>query len=254
MHCTFVMKPPQILSIALHAALTTLLLIPITTSSLPIALIEPHMQVVLEPIRLKLPAIANADAVGPQFAPPISQGNPPKVAPRPLLPPQLRPELPSILMIEPTMDLAVQPNAALTKFAQIGLPWAPPGPPSLGNGKNGYLGDDSSGPKGFGPGPGGRGVVVSTKCAQSVSPVLVYKVEPEFTEEARRARVQGSVLIKAVISEAGMVRDPQVTRSLGLGLDERALEAVEKWRFKAGSKNCSPAAMSAYIEVSFHLL
>ena len=230
----------------------TLMLIPITTSPLPIALVEPHMQVVLEPIRLKLPAIADAGGGGPQFALPISQGNPPKVAPRPLLPPQLRPELPSILIIEPTMDLAVQPDAALTKFAQIGLPWAPPGPPSLGNGKNGYLGDSSSGPKGFGP--GGRGVVTSTKCAQSVSPVLVYKVEPEFTEEARRARVQGSVLIKAVISEAGMVRDPQVTRSLGLGLDERALEAVEKWRFKAGSKNCRPAAMSAYIEVSFHLL
>ncbi len=248
------MKPSQILSITLHGALVTLLLIPITTSSLPIALVEPHMQVVLEPIRLKPIDLAQSGGGGPQSAQPITQGNPPKVAPRPLLPPQLRPERPSILMIEPSMDLAVQPDAALTKFAQIGLPWAPPGPPSLGNGKNGYLGDDSNGPKGFGPGPGGKGVVVSTKCAQSVSPVLVYKVEPEFTEEARRARVQGSVLIKAVINEAGMVQDPQVTRGLGLGLDERALEAVEKWRFKAGSKNCHPAAMSAWIEVNFHLL
>ncbi len=248
------MKPSQILSITLHGALVTLLLIPITTSSLPIALVEPHMQVVLEPIRLKPIDLAQSGGGGPQSAQPITQGNPPKVAPRPLLPPQLRPERPSMLMIEPSMDLAVQPDAALTKFAQIGLPWAPPGPPSLGNGKNGYLGDDSNGPKGFGPGPGGRGVVISSKCAQSVIPVLVYKVEPEFTEEARRARVQGSVLIKAVINEAGMVQDPQVTRGLGLGLDERALEAVEKWRFKAGSKNCYPAAMSAWIEVNFHLL
>ena len=91
-------------------------------------------------------------------------------------------------------------------------------------------------------------------CGQPSNPVLVYKVEPEFTEEARKARVQGSVLIKAVVSETGIVREPQVTRSLGMGLDERAIEAVAKWRFKAGVKDCRAAPMSAWIEVHFHLL
>ena len=162
-------------------------------------------------------------------------------------------------MIEPTLDLP-QPDPALMKFANFGSPWASPGPPSAGNGKAGNLGDGEGGPagpgvgrKGFSP-DSGSNVGFANKCAQSISPVLLYKVEPEFTEEARKARVQGAVMIKAIINEFGLVQQPQVTKSLGLGLDERALEAVEKWRFKAGSKNCRPAAMTALIEVHFHLL
>ena len=133
--------------------------------------------------------------------------------------------------------------------------------PSNGNGKQGYLGDGEGGPvgpgngrKGIGPGDGPGISARIGNCGQPSNPVLVYKVEPEFTEEARRARVQGSVMIKAVVTETGIVREPQVTRSLGMGLDERAVEAVEKWRFKAGVKDCRAAPMSAWIEVHFHLL
>ena len=162
-------------------------------------------------------------------------------------------------MIEPTLDLP-QPDPALMKFANHGSPWASPGPPSPGNGKGGDLGDGEGGPAGPGVGnkdigsDAGRNVGGGSKCAQAISPVLLYKVEPEFTEEARKARVQGAVMIKAIINESVVVQQPQVTRSLGLGLDERALEAVEKWRFKAGVKNCRPAAMNALIDVHFHLL
>lgn len=234
--------------------LLVLLLLPITTSSTNVALVETHPHLVLQLMTVRTIVHEMGGGGGPQSARPLTQGSLAKITPRPLLPPQLRPELPSVLMIEPGIDLAVEPDPALTKFVQPGSPWAPPGPPSSGNGKNGKFGDGPNGGEGFGPGPGGKGVSTGSKCAQPTSPVLVYKVEPEFTEEARRARVQGSVLIRAVISETGMVSEPQVTRSLGLGLDERALEAVEKWRFKAGLKNCRPAAMSAWIEVTFHLL
>ena len=253
------MKPPQQISLALHITLLVLLLlIPITTSTTAVVFVEHHSPLLLPPIRLRT-VEGGGGGGGPQASAPASQGSLPKPAPRPLLPPQLRAPETSVLMIEPTLDLP-QPDPALMKFANYGSPWASPGPPTPGNGKGGGLGDGEGGAagpgvgnKGIGP-DSGRNVGGGSKCAQSVSPVLLYKVEPEFTEEARKARVQGAVMIKAIINESGVVQQPQVTRSLGLGLDERALEAVEKWRFKAGMKNCRPAAMSAWIEVHFHLL
>ncbi len=252
------MKPSQLISIALHITLLALLLIPITNSSTAVIFVELHQPLLLPPIRLRT-VEAGGGGGGPQAPSPVTQGSLPQSARRPLLPPQLRPLESSVLMIEPALDLP-QPDPALMKFANLGSPWAAPGPPSPGNGKAGYLGDGEGGPagpgigrKGIGP-DSGSNVGGSSKCTQSVSPVLLFKVEPEFTEEARKARVQGAVMIKAIINELGVVMQPQVTRSLGLGLDERALEAVEKWRFKAGVKNCRPAAMSAWIEVHFHLL
>ena len=254
------MKRPQVISIALHTAVIALLLIPISTA--PTAHVPRHEPLIFHPVTLPPPIQASAGGGGgPHELTPVSQGSLPKIAPRPLLLPKLRPQETSALMIEPAVDLKFEIDPTLPKFAQLGSPWAPPGPPSNGNGKQGYQGDGGAGP--VGPGNGTKGIgpqsgpginVRGANCGQPSNPVLVYKVEPEFTEEARRARVQGSVMIKAVVSETGKVREPQVTRSLGMGLDERALEAVEKWRFKAGVKDCRAAPMSAWIEVHFHLL
>ena len=87
-----------------------------------------------------------------------------------------------------------------------------------------------------------------------VAPTLIYKVEPEYTEEARAAHYQGTVLLYTRITPDGRPTELRVLRGLGLGLDEKALECVAKWRFKPGTKDGQPVSTEAQIEVNFRLL
>jgi protein TonB len=86
------------------------------------------------------------------------------------------------------------------------------------------------------------------------APVLVSKVEPEYSEEARKAKYQGTVLLYIEVDPSGRAENVRVLRSLGLGLDEKAMEAVKKWKFKPGYKNGQPVTVVATIEVNFRLL
>ena len=86
------------------------------------------------------------------------------------------------------------------------------------------------------------------------APVPTFRADPEYSEEARRAKWQGAALLQVVIDENGVPRDIQVIRPLGLGLDQKAIEAVQKWRFKPGQKNGTPVPVAATIEVNFRLL
>lgn len=88
----------------------------------------------------------------------------------------------------------------------------------------------------------------------SVPPVLLHKVDPEYTEQARLSRYNGIVLLRLVIDERGTPRDIHVLRSLGLGLDEKAVEAVRQWRFRPGLKDGRAVAVNANIELNFRLL
>ncbi len=85
------------------------------------------------------------------------------------------------------------------------------------------------------------------------APVLIQKVEPEYTEQARAAKYQGTVLLYVEIGPDGAPTNIRVQRSLGLGLDEKAIEAVKQWRFKPGEKDGNPVPVSATIEVNFRL-
>jgi len=85
-------------------------------------------------------------------------------------------------------------------------------------------------------------------------PVPIFKPEPEYSEEARKAKFQGAVLLAIVIDETGHTRDIRVLRPLGLGLDEKAIEAVTKWRFRPSMKDGRPVAVMANVEVNFRLL
>jgi TonB family protein len=86
------------------------------------------------------------------------------------------------------------------------------------------------------------------------APMLVGKTDPEYSEEARLARLIGDVKLSFVVGEDGKVRDVRaVSPSLGLGLDEKAIEAVRAWRFKAGLKNGMPVPVRLDLESSFRL-
>ena len=86
------------------------------------------------------------------------------------------------------------------------------------------------------------------------NPVLIFKVEPEYSEEARKAKFQGTVLLAIVVDKNGRVADVRVVRPLGLGIDEKAIEAVKKWRFRPAMLNSKPVAVAANVEVNFRLL
>lgn len=85
-------------------------------------------------------------------------------------------------------------------------------------------------------------------------PVLLQRKEPAYSEEARIARLDGTVTIYVEIGLDGMTHNPQVLRGVGLGLDENALEAVSQWQFQPGTKDGQPVVVVANIEVTFRLL
>ena len=84
-------------------------------------------------------------------------------------------------------------------------------------------------------------------------PTLLYKDEPEYSEEARNAKFQGTVVLYVEVDSSGKAINPRVIRSLGLGLDEKAIEAVRKWKFKPGYKDGRPVTVGATIQVDFRL-
>ncbi len=190
--------------------------------------------------RGRLPRIASR-----QFTPPLAVVNNP--APRLVMEP--------ILVISPEVTLP-QLNASV-----FGDPFAKVGLPSNGRGKGGSIGDGEGtgvGPgKGRGVGPGENGDIgggARGSMSATVSPVLLYRVEPEFSEEARKAKHQGIVILYGEVDTDGKLRNVRVVQGLGLGLDEKAIEAVKQWRFRPGYRDGKPMVASATIEVNFHLL
>jgi len=84
-------------------------------------------------------------------------------------------------------------------------------------------------------------------------PRAIYAPDPEFSDEARKAKYQGTVVLWTVISADGRARDIRVMRSIGMGLDEKAIEAIKQWRFEPGRKDGVAVAVEVNIEVSFRL-
>jgi protein TonB len=122
-----------------------------------------------------------------------------------------------------------------------------------GIGSQGCCGVGDAGPGGIGTaGPSiGMG---SRPRAAATRPQLIYKVEPEFSEEARKAKYQGVVVLAIEVDAAGRARNLRILQGLGLGLDEKAMEAVEKWRFRPGYLDGKPVVTAATVEVRFRLL
>jgi len=87
-----------------------------------------------------------------------------------------------------------------------------------------------------------------------LAPRLVEKQEPQYSDEARKAKLQGTVLLSLVVGENGQTRDIRVMRYLGFGLDENAVTAVSRWRFEPGTKAGQPVPVVTNIEVNFRLL
>jgi len=152
------------------------------------------------------------------------------------------------------------PDMAPPKMREIGDPLSALAAPSNGAGVGGGIGGKAGGGVGGDGGPG-RGLGSGGGCCGNIYspgngvsiPRAIYSPEPEFSEEARRSKYQGEVTLLATIGADGHTRDLVVVRSLGMGLDEKAIEAVRTWRFDPAKKDGRPVAVQMNIIVSFHL-
>jgi len=166
------------------------------------------------------------------------------------------------LAVEPTVVVPPQVKLQASNTLNLGNPTAPmpSGPPSNGTGSGGGIGSGNGGGIGVGSGPGvgeGRGGGIGGgvfRIGGGVSaPKATYAPDPEYSEEARKAKYQGTVVLSLIVGADGVPRDIRVARSVGLGLDEKVIETVKTWKFDRGTKDGKPVATYATIEVAFHL-
>jgi protein TonB len=184
----------------------------------------------------------------------------PQIAPRQFVPPVIQiinpnPKLVMEATIEGPPELTLldralpNPGDPLSRFNAIS--GGTGGPLGIGNSHGTGIGNKA----GPGAGDGDRLYGQVYRAGNGVTmPVLIHRVEPEFSEEARKAKYSGTVVIRAEIDQSGRPRNMRLEKSLGLGLDEKALEAVSQWLFKPGTREGKPVTVSAMIEVTFHLL
>ena len=190
------------------------------------------------------------------------KGRLPKLAMEQVTPPQIvvRNDHPK-LTAEPTVVVPPQIKLA-NNMPTLGdiTSHLPSGPPSNGTGSGGGIGSGSGGGVGAGTGPGvgpGRGGGIGGgvfKVGGGVSaPKVLYQPDPEYSEEARKAKYQGTCVLWLIVGPDGKPRDIKVARNLGMGLDEKAIEAVKQWMFEPAMKDGRPVAVQINVEVSFRL-
>src|SRR5579862_8943695 len=190
------------------------------------------------------------------------KGKVPKTAMEQITPPAMvirndHPKLP----VEPTVVVPPQIKLA-SNMPNLGNPMSavPSGPPSNGTGGGGGIGSGTGGGVGSGTGPGvgpGRGGGIGGgvfRVGGGVSPPRALDTpDPEYSEEARKAKYQGTCVLWLIVGPDGKPRDIKVARALGMGLDEKAIEAVKNWKFEPAMKDGKPVAVQINVEVSFRL-
>jgi len=190
-----------------------------------------------------------------------SKGHLPKFADKQITPPQIirneAPKLPvEATVVMPPIKLpdANMPDVGVPQSPQVSLSSQGPGSGSgFGTGSHGGIGPGNG--NGIGPGEaGGYGGGVMHPGAGVTAPVLVYSVEPEFSDEARRAKYQGVCMVSLIVDEHGNPTHIQVARSLGMGLDEKAVEAVEQYRWKPAYFRGRPVSVEMTVVVNFHIM
>ncbi len=191
------------------------------------------------------------------------KGRLPKTAMEQITPPMVvvRNDHPK-LTAEPTVVIPPEVHLALNNLPTLGDPMShlPSGPPSNGTGSGGGIGSGNGGGVGSGEGPGvgpGRGGGIGGgvfRVGGGVSaPKALYAPDPEYSEEARKAKYQGTCVLWLVVGPDGRPRDIRIARSLGLGLDEKAMQAVKTWKFEPAMKDGKPVAVQINVEVEFRL-
>jgi len=253
----------QGLAIGLHVAVIALLVIPIFTNVLP-ASTEAKNKVNVTPLDIspymaKLPAGANKAGGGGggnnHTLTPTSKGKVPKFQWTQFTPPQAKIQnLNPKLAMDPSLLGPPDLKVASPNMANFGDPLAKNVTDSLGNGNGTGIGSGSGG--GLGPGEGGGtgGGTFRAGLNGVGSPLCIYCPQPEYSDEARKAKYQGTVLLDVTVTADGRVLNPQVLKGPGLGLEEKAMAQVKNWKMRpAVGPGGKPVNCRVQIEVTFHL-
>ena len=256
-------------SVLIHAVAVTLLVLPYLLSRMfqPVKAAPKTEITDISPYLAQLPADSGKKAGGgggggDRSPTPASKGAIPRFAKMQLSPPMaVIPNTHAQLQVDPT--LLGPPELKLPAMAS-NMAWGDPqgviGPPSngpgfgggIGSGEGGGVGSGKGG--GLGPGEGGGVGGGAYSVGGNVSaPIPIYKPDPPYSEEARKAKYQGTVIVLIVIDAQGNVTDSRIVKPLGLGLDEKALETITTWKFKPGMRNGTPVPVRMMVEVSFRL-
>lgn len=241
----------QTLSLGLHVAAVGLLLL-LSTNTLKILPPATVNRIVpITPLK-RLIAQWNGEKAGGgnQTTLPARHGAPPPRSYRTFVPPShaADPKLPV------PVTIAFDSPVIQTTADQIGDPLS-----NLPNGGLGMHGWNSIGNGdrccGIGDGPNGRDGITAGRPGHPVTnPVLIYKVEPEFSEEARKAKYSGMVVLAIEVDQNGHPRGFRVIQGAGLGLEQKAIDAVKQWRFRPGYQDGKPVVTAAQVEVTFRLM
>jgi periplasmic protein TonB len=191
-----------------------------------------------------------------------THGSPPKFSAEQLAPPtvvitNLHPKLPvdPTVLGPPQIQLAAQtspigdPLSAVVDSISNGKGSGS----GIGNGKGTGVGSGD----GAGVGPGSHagigGGAYRPGLGGVTAPRTIYAPDPQYSDQARSVKFTGSVLLWLIVDANGLPQDIRIVRSVGLGLDERAMDTVKTWRFEPGRKDGQPVATQINVEVSFRL-
>jgi TonB family protein len=191
-----------------------------------------------------------------------SKGKLPKMVKNPITPPQIlkmdHPILPveaAVKMPQPLKlpDAANMPNIGVPNSPQVKFSSQGTGSNSgFGTGSGGGIGAGNGNGVGSGSGGGYGGGVYHVGGGVS-EPVLIYSVEPEFSDEARRAKYQGICIVQLIVDAQGNPQDVKVIRPLGMGLDQKAVDAVKQYRFRPAMFHGKAVPVIVNIAVNFRI-
>jgi protein TonB len=178
---------------------------------------------------------------------PVTKAQLPKPAPKAFVAPRI--ENPKL--VAPASIVAPDvPNIVASNF---GDPLAGIGLPSTGNGLGNGIGPGRG--SGVGPGSGGgTGGDIYKPGGGVTALVPIVRPEPEYSDDARKIRLSGSAQVSLIVDENGLPQNIMVVKKLGSGLDQKAIEAVQKWRFRPGTKDGKAVRVQVTIDVVFRLL
>jgi len=258
-------------SAVVHVIMVALLLSASVVGPKVVAKVQQHETVTLiapSPDSYALPVakkvVGGGGGGGDHDVLPAPKGRLPKLAMQQITPPSivLRNQHPK-LTAEPTVVVPPQVHLAQNNMPNLGIPSAaamPSAPPSNGTGSGGGIGSGSGGGVGVGHGAGvgagsgggiGGGVF---KVGGGISaPQPVSTPDPEYKEQARVAKTQGTCILWLIVDDQGRPRDIRVVRGLGMGLDTKAIEAVKQWKFQPAMKDGRPVNVQISVEVGFRL-
>ncbi|HTZ82074.1 MAG TPA: energy transducer TonB [Candidatus Acidoferrales bacterium] len=231
---------------------------PTQTPKVTVTLVDPSD---LPPLKPSKTQVGGGGGGGDRDVLQATKGKLPKFSMQQITPPVVvvRNEHPK-LAVEPTVVIPPQVHLAMNNMPNLGDPMSHAALPSNGTGSGGGIGSGSGGGVGSGTGPGfgpgeggGVGGGIFHVGGGVSAPRAIYSPEPEFSEEARKAKYQGTCTLALIVGTDGRPSNIRVQSSLGMGLDEKAIEAVKNWRFEPAMKDGHPVRVEIAVEVDFHL-